>query len=69
MGKKGELKKLARLVNRKADIQSAVTFEKTTYDTSTYLMVTLPEYLDVSSVRALVNDLTRRKYDVNVVTL
>ncbi|WP_338487190.1 cyclic di-AMP binding protein CbpA [Ruoffia tabacinasalis] len=68
-GEKGELNKLARLVNRKADIQSAVTFEKTSYDTSTYLMVTLPEYLDVSTVRALVNDLTRRKYDVNVVTL
>lgn len=68
-GEKGELNKLARLINRKTDINSAITFEKTTYDTSTYLMVTLPDYLDASTVRALVSDLNRRKYEVNVFTM
>lgn len=68
-GEKGELNKITRLVNRKTDINSAVTFEKTSYDTSTYLMVTLPSYLEPVTVRSLVNDLNRRKYEVDVFTM
>lgn len=68
-GEKGELQKLSRLINRKSDISSATTLEKTSFDTPTYLMVTLPDYLDVTTVRSLVNDLTRRKYEVTVRTL
>lgn len=68
-GEKGEFQKITRLVNRKTDINAAITFEKTSYDTATYLMVTLPDYLEATTVRALVNDLTRRKYEVHVRTL
>lgn len=68
-GEKGELNKITRIINRKTDINSAVTFEKTSYDTSTYLMVTLPDYLETVTIRSLVNDLNRRKYEVDVFTM
>lgn len=68
-GEKGEFQRITRIVNRKCDIKTAITFEKTSYDTETYLMVSLPDYLEATTVRALINDLNRRKYEVHVRTL
>lgn len=63
-GVKGELQKLSRYINRQSDINVAITFEKTEFNTGTYLLVALPDHLDHTRVNRLVRDLRRRKYEV-----
>lgn len=62
-GVKGELQKISRIINKQSDINLAITFEKTTLDTETYLLLGLPDHLDQTVVNSLARDLRRRKYE------
>lgn len=64
-GYKGEFRKLTRLVNRYSDINTVISFERTEYDTESYLLVALPAYLDVVTVRGLIRFLNRHHYEVD----
>ncbi|WP_277423377.1 cyclic di-AMP binding protein CbpA [Vaginisenegalia massiliensis] len=65
IGAKGELSKIAKLINRHCDITACTTFEQTEYDTPSRCLFILPNYLDQLSFNLLVRDLTRRGYMIN----
>lgn len=64
IGKKGELVKISRLINRHCDISANMTIEKTTYNTHSSIMFALPEGLDQLQLNALERDLVRKGYQV-----
>lgn len=64
VGKKGELVKISRLINRHCDILANMTIEKTDYNTHSSIMFVLPSGLDQLQLNALERDLNRKQYQV-----
>lgn len=62
-GRKGDLHKLTRFINRFTDITAAITQKATSFDTDTKLMLALPKDIDEVNFTALLKALTRRGYE------
>ncbi|MGX7108935.1 cyclic di-AMP binding protein CbpA [Facklamia miroungae] len=64
LGQKGDLAKIARLVNRYCDISSSMTIDKTEYNNRSYILFQIHQDTSRLTFQNLVQDLQRRKYSV-----
>lgn len=65
IGKKGELAKASRIINRHSDISASMTLERTDYNTHASILFVLPNNIDQMQLNALKRDFSRRNYPIN----
>lgn len=65
IGKKGELSKTSRIVNRHTDITASMTLERTDYNTHASILFVLPNSLEPLQLNALKRDFSRKNYPIN----
>ncbi|MCR8969550.1 cyclic di-AMP binding protein CbpA [Facklamia sp. 7083-14-GEN3] len=64
LGQKGNLTKIARLVNRYCDISSSMTIDKTNFNNHSYILFQIHQDTSRLTFQNLVQDLQKRKYSV-----